>query len=107
MSLRQSLHLFCKIWSIYNSSFGLVSFSWDSTIKLWSVSIMSGESVTIDRRVPIVELCDADTSIVSVAAAIDHEGSAVLIAAGCSDGSFLVWSWNSTEGEMCSNLHRR
>ena len=90
------------VYILAHLSFAVLGWhSWDSTVKLWSVSIASGESVTTDR-IPILELFDADTSIVSVAA-MDQGGSSVLIAAGCSDGSFLVWSWNSIEGKTLIN----
>jgi len=70
--------------------------SFDATVKLWSVAITEGETVSIDRE-PLVELFDADSTVVCVAV-VDVEGHLV-IAAGCSDGSFIVWVWKGHSGK--------
>jgi len=68
--------------------------SFDATVKLWSVTITEGETVSIDRE-PLVELFDADSPVVCVAV-VDIAGFGLVIAAGCSDGSFIVWVWTGS-----------
>jgi WD40 repeat protein len=75
----------------------MVSGSWDATVKVWSVAVSSGESVSINRE-PLAELFDADSSIVCVSATSVPEGGLV-IGAGCADGSFCVWNLHSDGGE--------
>lgn len=71
----------------------LVSGSWDATVKVWSVVVAAGETVSISRE-PVAELFDADSAIVSVSAQMLPTGGG-LIAAGCADGSFSVWNVHS------------
>jgi WD40 repeat protein len=72
----------------------MVSGSWDATVKVWSVTVASGETVSIDRE-PLAELFDADSSVVCVAAAAVPDTGSIVIAAGCADGSFCVWNLHS------------
>ncbi|KAL7567616.1 hypothetical protein ACA910_000212 [Epithemia clementina (nom. ined.)] len=73
-----------------NATHILISGSWDATVKVWSASVSTGETVAIQRE-PLAELFDADSSIVSVSAcAVRNDG--IVIAAGCVDGSFCVWN---------------
>lgn len=67
----------------------MVSGSWDATVKVWSVAVASGETVSINRE-PLAELFDADSTIVCLAASY-VVGTGLAIGAGCSDGSFVVW----------------
>ena len=67
----------------------MVSGSWDATVKIWSVTLADGETVSITRE-PVAELFDADSSIICLDAVEVHESS-VIICAGCTDGSFVVW----------------
>jgi hypothetical protein len=67
----------------------MVTGSYDATVKVWAVTVAAGETVAIDRN-PIAELFDADASIASVAIT-EIYGSGVAIAAGCSDGSLIIW----------------
>lgn len=67
----------------------MVSGSWDATVKVWSVAVASGETVSINRE-PLAELFDADSTIVSLAASY-LINTGLVIAAGCSDGSLVVW----------------
>jgi hypothetical protein len=72
----------------------MVSGSWDATAKVWSVTVASGETVSVNRE-PLAELFDADSSIVCVSAAnVPYTGS-IVIGAGCADGSFVVWNLHS------------
>jgi hypothetical protein len=71
----------------------MVSGSWDATVKVWSVTVANGETVSINRE-PLAELFDADSSIVCVSAA-STDGGGVVIGAGCADGSFCVWNLHS------------
>jgi WD40 repeat protein len=71
----------------------MVSGSWDATVKVWSVSVAVGETVTFDRE-PLAELFDADSSIVCLAIKSLPTGG-ILIAAGGADGSFCVWNVHS------------
>lgn len=72
--------------------------SFDATVKLWSVAITEGETVSIDRE-PLVELFDADSTVVCVTV-VDKAGFGLVIAAGCSDGSFIVWVWKGHSGKF-------
>ena len=67
----------------------MVSGSWDATVKVWSVVVSSGETVSINRE-PLAELFDADSTIVCLSA-IYIEGIGIAVSCGCSDGSFIVW----------------
>jgi factor associated with neutral sphingomyelinase activation len=67
----------------------MVSGSWDATVKVWSVAVSSGETVSINRE-PLAELFDADSTIVCLSA-IYIDGTGVAVSSGCSDGSFIVW----------------
>jgi len=75
--------------STMKSTHIMVSGSWDATVKVWSVSIDAGETVSVDRE-PLVEMFDADSSIVSVSVT-EVYGAGIVISAGCSDGSLVVW----------------
>jgi factor associated with neutral sphingomyelinase activation len=82
------------LWS-KKSTHIMVSGSWDATIKVWSVVVANGETVSIDRE-PLAELFDADSSIVCVSAATIPDGQGgIVVAAGCADGSFCVWNLHS------------
>lgn len=72
-----------------NSTHIMVTGSWDATVKVWSVSIAAGETVSINRE-PLAELFDADSSIVCVSAT-EVRGIGIAICAGCADGTFIVW----------------
>jgi len=78
------------LWS-KNSTHIMVSGSWDATIKVWSVVVATGETVSIDRE-PIAELFDADSPIVCVSAATIPDDGGIVVAAGSADGSFCVWA---------------
>lgn len=79
------------LWS-KKSTHIMVSGSWDATIKVWSVVVANGETVSIDRE-PLAELFDADSSIVCVSAAAIPDGQGgIAVAAGSADGSFCVWN---------------
>lgn len=67
----------------------MVSGSWDATVKVWSVAVSAGETVSINRE-PLAELFDADSTIVCLSATY-VPGTGVGICTGCSDGSFVVW----------------
>jgi WD40 repeat protein len=71
----------------------MVSGSWDATVKVWSVTVAAGETVTIQRE-PLAELFDADSSIVCTSALSIPTGG-IVIATGCADGSFCVWEVHS------------
>jgi WD40 repeat protein len=76
------------IWS-ETSTHIMISGSWDATVKVWSVAVASGETVSINRE-PLAELFDAESSVVSISAiAVANLG--VAISAGCADGSFVAW----------------
>jgi factor associated with neutral sphingomyelinase activation len=78
------------LWS-KKSTHIMVSGSWDATIKVWSVVVANGETVSIDRE-PLAELFDADSSIVCVSAAAIPDGDGgIVVGAGSADGSFCVW----------------
>jgi hypothetical protein len=72
----------------------MVSGSWDATVKVWSVTVANGETVSINRE-PLAELFDADSSIVCVSAASVLDTGGMVIGAGCADGSFCVWNLHS------------
>eukprot|EP00934_Nitzschia_sp_Nitz4_P001198 Nitzschia sp. Nitz4//scaffold56_size114212//51688//55330//NITZ4_003948-RA/size114212-snap-gene-0.172-mRNA-1//1//CDS//3329554700//1198//frame0 len=72
----------------------MVSGSWDATVKVWSVTVAQGETVSINRE-PLAELFDADSSIVCVSAATVPDTGGIVIGAGCADGSFYVWNLHS------------
>ena len=82
------------LWS-KKSTHIMVSGSWDATIKVWSVVVANGETVSIDRE-PLAELFDADSSIVCVSAAAIPDGDGgIVVGAGSADGSFCVWHLHS------------
>jgi factor associated with neutral sphingomyelinase activation len=81
------------LW-LENSTHILISGSWDATVKVWSTSVASGETVSIHRE-PLAELFDADSSIVCVSAKTQPATGGIVIAAGCTDGSFCVWNVHS------------
>ena len=74
----------------------MVSGSWDATVKLWSVVIDGGETVSINRD-PVEEFYDADSTIICVAL-VEVEDNCVAVCTGCSDGSFIVWIRDSSGG---------
>jgi Beige/BEACH domain len=78
-----------SLW-LDNATHIMVSGSWDATCKVWSLSVLAGETVAIHRE-PLAELFDADSSIVCVSAKSIPTGG-IVIAAGCADGSFCVWN---------------
>ena len=80
-----------------NSTHIMVSGSWDATVKVWSVSVAHGETVSINRE-PLAELFDADSSIVCISSAA-IPGGGMVIGAGCADGSFCVWNLHTDGGE--------
>lgn len=80
------------LW-LENSTHIMVSGSWDATVKVWSSSVASGETVSIHRE-PLAELFDADSSIVCISAKSIPSGG-IVIAAGCTDGCFCVWNVHS------------
>jgi factor associated with neutral sphingomyelinase activation len=77
------------LW-LENSTHILISGSWDATIKVWSASVASGETVAIHRE-PLAELFDADSSIVCLSG-LSVPSVGIIIAAGCIDGCFCVWN---------------
>lgn len=85
-----------KLW-LEESTHIMISGSWDATVKVWSVTVSAGETVSIDRE-PLAELFDADSSIVCVSAANVLTDGSIVIGAGCADGSFCVWNLHS-EGD--------
>jgi hypothetical protein len=84
------------LW-LENSTHIMISGSWDATVKVWSVTVANGETVSINRE-PLAELFDADSSIVCVSSAA-VPGGGMVIGAGCADGSFCVWNLHSDGGE--------
>ena len=54
----------------------MVSGSWDATVKVWSVMVDSGETVSINRE-PLAELFDADSSVVCLPASTVNGGVAI------------------------------
>ena len=80
------------LW-LEKSTHVMVSGSWDATVKVWSVDVNNGETVSINRE-PLAELFDAESSVVCVSAACT-DGGGVVIGAGCADGSFCVWNVHS------------
>jgi hypothetical protein len=93
------------LW-LENSTHIMVSGSWDATVKVWSVTVARGETVSVNRE-PLAELFDADSSIVCVSAvSVEHlePNGGLVIAAGCADGSFCVWNLHSDGGKSISRL---
>jgi len=88
--VRPSLMTTTAIW-LEKATHIMISGSWDATVKVWSVSVANGETVSIDRE-PLAELFDADSSIVCVSSATIPDIGSIVIAAGCADGSFCVWT---------------
>lgn len=74
----------------------MVSGSWDATVKVWSVAVSAGETVSITRE-PLAELFDADSTIVCLSAVFVKK-DALAIAVGCSDGSLVVWMCHMQKG---------
>ncbi len=91
--IRPALMATTALW-MEKSTHIMVSGSWDATVKVWSVTVASGETVSIDRE-PLAELFDADSSVVCVSAAAVPDTGSIVIAAGCADGSFCVWNLHS------------
>ena len=85
------------LW-LESSTHIMISGSWDATVKVWSVTVANGETVSINRE-PLAELFDADSSIVCVSTATDSSGRGIVIAAGCADGSFCVWNLHGDGGK--------
>lgn len=85
---RSPLVLKSTLWSDMATHI-MVSGSWDATVKVWSVAVSAGETVSINRE-PLAELFDADSTIVCLSATY-VPGTGVGICTGCSDGSFVVW----------------
>lgn len=75
----------------------MVSSSWDSSVKLWHVNIEEGEKVKISKD-PFVELYDAEASLNCVDA-MSIPGVGIVIAAGGTDGSLIVWLWTNEGGK--------
>jgi hypothetical protein len=90
MLVRPALMAETALW-LEKSTHIMVSGSWDATVKVWSVTVANGETVSINRE-PLAELFDADSSIVCVSAAAVPDAGGVVIGAGCADGSFCVWN---------------
>lgn len=76
----------------------MITGSWDATLKCWSVVLAADETVSINRE-PLVELFDADASIVCISS-VDLYGSGVAICAGCADGSFVIWLFRLDGGKI-------
>jgi WD40 repeat protein len=93
LMIRPPLVVESKLWP-EQSTHIMVSGSWDATVKVWSVTVANGETVSIDRE-PLAELFDADSPIVCVSAANVPNDGGVVIGAGCADGSFCVWNLHS------------
>jgi len=93
MLCRPPLTMQSALWP-KNATHIMVSGSWDATIKVWSVVVANGETVSIDRE-PLAELFDADSSIVSVSAAACPDEGGIVVGAGSADGSFCVWNLHS------------
>ena len=91
------------LW-LENSTHIMISGSWDATVKVWSVTVANGETVSINRE-PLAEFFDADSSIVCVSSAA-VPGGGMVIGAGCADGSFCVWNLHSDGGEFSPCIHR-
>lgn len=86
-----------SLW-LENSTHIMVSGSWDATVKVWSVSVATGETVSINRE-PLAELFDAESSIVCLTAILVTNGG-LLVAAGCADGGFVAWNCHNNGGEL-------
>jgi len=93
MLCRPPLTVQSALWP-KNATHIMVSGSWDATIKVWSVVVANGETVSIDRE-PLAELFDADSSIVSVSAVACPDEGGIVVGAGSADGSFCVWNLHS------------
>jgi WD40 repeat protein len=84
------------LW-LEHSTHIMVSGSWDATVKVWSVTVANGETVSINRE-PLGELFDAESSIVCVSVE-SVPGGGIVIGAGCADGSFCVWNLHNDGGK--------
>jgi hypothetical protein len=93
MLYRPPLTMQSALWP-KNATHIMVSGSWDATIKVWSVIVANGETVSIDKE-PLAELFDADSSIVSVSAIACPDEGGIIVGAGSADGSFCVWNLHS------------
>jgi hypothetical protein len=93
MLYRPPLTMQSTLWP-KNATHIMISGSWDATIKVWSVIVANGETVSIDKE-PLAELFDADSSIVSVSAIACPDEGGIVVGAGCADGSFCVWNLHS------------
>ena len=93
MLYRPPLTMQSALWP-KNVTHIMVSGSWDATIKVWSVVVANGETVSIDRE-PLAELFDADSSIVSVSAIACPDEGGIIVGAGSADGTFCVWNLHS------------
>jgi len=93
MLYRPPLTMQSALWP-KNATHIMVSGSWDATIKVWSVIVANGETVSIDKE-PLAELFDADSSIVSVSAIACPDEGGIVVGAGSADGSFCVWNLHS------------
>ena len=76
----------------------LVTGSWDATVKLWPCSVAPGETISIGRE-PTAELFDAESGVVCVSATDARGGVGLAVAAGCADGSLIVWMCFDNGGE--------
>ena len=85
---RPPLTMHSALWP-KNATHCMVSGSWDATIKVWSVVVANGETVSIDRE-PLAELFDCESPIVCVSAVAFMDS--LFIAAGSENGSFCVWN---------------
>lgn len=91
---RHPLETDSAIWP-ENSTHLMLSGSWDAVVKVWSVCVSKSEAVSISRE-PLAELFDAEASIVCVSAmAIPGANGGIVIAAGCTDSSFVAWKVHS------------
>lgn len=75
----------------------MISSSSDATVKLWKVTVSDGETVRIGKE-PFVELYEAESPIDCVDAVYIPEVG-LMIAAGGSGGSLIVWLWTVDGGK--------